>query len=476
MFKFLKDKLKSVVSKFSKDVDEKTEKIEEPVEEIEETSVEPVVENEEKKVEPEVKVKKETEEIFEDKVETHVKEEVKVEKTKVQVGKEPAKKEEVKEIVSDKKVEKPDTIQEISKEEIIEDKIKVPVKEVVKEKDIKQHTTLSTPSNEPLVTSKVEIQKEEKSLEEVDKKLKETESKLEEVMEKKPKGIFGKLKEAITKKSLSEKEFENLFFEIEMVLLENNVAVEVIEKIKIDLKKELVDVKVLRGKVKDIIESTLKNSLVEILNINTIDLFSRIKEKKPYVIVFVGINGTGKTTSVAKFAKMIQLEGLTPVLAAADTFRAAAIQQLEEHANNLKVKMIKHDYGSDPAAVAFDAVKYAEAKGSDVVLIDTAGRQHSNTNLMDELKKLIRVVKPDLKLFVGDSLTGNDCVEQATKFNEAVGIDANVLTKVDVDEKGGAALSVAYVTGKPIIYTGSGQEYENLEKFDYKRIIEQLGF
>ena len=173
---------------------------------------------------------------------------------------------------------------------------------------------------------------------------------------------------------------------------------------------------------------------------------------------------------------MLTMHGLSVVMAAADTFRAAAIQQIEEHAKKLDVKLIKHDYGSDPAAVAFDAVKYAEAKNIDVVLIDTAGRQHSNSNLMDELKKVIRVSNPDLKIFVGDSLTGNDCVEQSTKFNEAIGIDANILTKVDVDEKGGAALSVSYVTGKPVIYIGKGQDYEDLEKFDYEKILENLGF
>ena len=199
------------------------------------------------------------------------------------------------------------------------------------------------------------------------------------------------------------------------------------------------------------------------------------KANKPLVIVFVGINGSGKTTTIAKMAKYFMNNDFKIVMVASDTFRAAAIQQLEEHANNLGVKMIKHDYGSDPAAVAFDGIQYAESHGIDVVLVDTAGRLHSNVNLMDELKKIIRVSKPDLKIFIGESITGNDCVEQAQKFNEAVGIDGIVLSKADVDEKGGAALSVAYVTGKPILFLGTGQEYGDLQKFDKSVVLSNLG-
>jgi fused signal recognition particle receptor len=187
------------------------------------------------------------------------------------------------------------------------------------------------------------------------------------------------------------------------------------------------------------------------------------------------VNGSGKTTTIAKMVKLFQDNNMKCVIAASDTFRAAAIQQLEEHANRLKVKLIKHDYGADPAAVAYDAIEHAKAKDLDVVFIDTAGRLHSNTNLMDEMKKIIRVAKPDMKIFIGESITGNDCVEQAKQFNEAVGIDAIILSKADVDEKGGAAISVSYVTGKPIIYIGTGQEYNDLEKFDKKLVLGTLG-
>ena len=204
-------------------------------------------------------------------------------------------------------------------------------------------------------------------------------------------------------------------------------------------------------------------------------MLEKIKQKKPFVICFVGINGSGKTTTIAKIAKLLLNKKFTVVLAAADTFRAAAIDQLQLHANKLGVKLIKHNYGSDPAAVAFDAVKHAQAKGVDVVLIDTAGRMHSNENLIDEMKKIVRVAKPDLKIFVGESITGNDCVEQAKQFNEAIGIDAIILAKADVDEKGGAAISVSYVTQKPIVYIGTGQDYEDLKEFDQKMVINSLG-
>ena len=260
-----------------------------------------------------------------------------------------------------------------------------------------------------------------------------------------------------------------------MALLENNVSVEVIEKIKEDLSKELVD-KPLPRDVPKKIEETLSKTLNEILTFDKIDRLEKAKGKKPLIITFFGINGTGKTTSIAKLANYFKENNLSVVLAACDTFRAAAIQQLEEHANKLEVKMIKHDYGSDAAAVAFDAVKYAEKKGIDVVLIDTAGRLHSNTNLMAELEKIIRVTNPDLKIFVGESITGNDCIEQARKFNELVEMDGAVLTKADIDEKGGAPLSIAYTIKKPILFLGMGQEYKDLEEFDKKVILDRLGF
>ena len=176
-----------------------------------------------------------------------------------------------------------------------------------------------------------------------------------------------------------------------------------------------------------------------------------------------------------QWANLLKQNGKSVVMAAADTFRAAAIDQLQEHADKLKIKLVKHDYGSDAAAVAFDAIKHAEAKGVDVVLIDTAGRLHSNTNLVDEMKKIVKIANPDLKIFVGESITGNDCVEQATQFNEAIGIDGIILSKADIDEKGGAAISISFVTQKPILYLGTGQEYKDLKPFNAKELLASLG-
>jgi len=292
------------------------------------------------------------------------------------------------------------------------------------------------------------------------------------------KGFFTKITETFTKIQISEEKFEELFWDLEVVLLENNVAVEVIDKIKRDLKKELMNGKVSRKGVEEMVLSTLRQSIIELFDVEKINLIQRIKDKRgkgqPYIMAIIGVNGAGKTTSIAKLAHKFQNEGLSVVFAASDTFRAAAIQQLEEHANRLNIKMIKHDYNSDPAAVAFDAIKYAEAHNVDVVMIDTAGRLHSNTNLMRELEKVIRVCKPDIKVFVGESITGNDCVEQAKEFDKAVGIDAIILAKADVDDKGGAAISVSYILQRPILYLGTGQTYDDLKEFDSKLVLESL--
>ncbi|MEK6900415.1 MAG: signal recognition particle-docking protein FtsY, partial [Nanoarchaeota archaeon] len=288
--------------------------------------------------------------------------------------------------------------------------------------------------------------------------------------------FFSKVKTSLTTKTISAEKFEELFWELEVTLLENNVSVEVIEKIKEDLKVELVD-KPLPRDVAGKIEDTLKKTLKEILSYEPVELLEKIKDKEgTFVIAFFGINGTGKTTSIAKLAYYFQQHKISVVLAACDTFRAAAIQQLEEHADKLGIKIIKQDYGSDAAAVAFDAVKYAEKNKIKVVLLDTAGRLHSNTNLMKELEKIIRVAKPDFKIFVGESITGNDCIEQARKFNELVEMDGAILTKADVDEKGGAPLSISYTIKKPILFLGVGQRYEDLEKFDAELILKRLGF
>ena len=314
--------------------------------------------------------------------------------------------------------------------------------------------------------------KEEKKQEEVEK-----EPEKEEVKEEKPKKkILKKIKERISTRRISEQRFENLFNDLEIVLLQNNVAVEVIDKIKESLKVDLVNIGV-KGKVSNAINTSLKESIEGVLEETNFDLVKEVenKKEKPYVIVFVGVNGSGKTTTIAKIANLLLKNNLKCVLVAADTFRAASIQQLEEHARKLNVKVIKHDYGADPAAVTFDGVKHAKARNIDVVLVDTAGRQHKNINLIDEMKKIVRIANPDLKLFVGEAITGNDCINQAREFDKAISIDGIILTKQDVDEKGGTAISISFVSSKPIVYIGNGQKLGNLERFNKDDIIKNIG-
>jgi fused signal recognition particle receptor len=292
--------------------------------------------------------------------------------------------------------------------------------------------------------------------------------------EAKPAGIVERLKKAVMEKVIEEKDILPVLCDIQTGLLESDVALEVAEKIIDDLKNALVGKSIPRGQLEQTIRESMRKSVYEILNQPDPDMFKLAKTKKPLKVIFIGFNGTGKTTSIAKLAHKFKVAGLRPVMAAGDTFRAAAIDQLEEHGRRLGVDVVKQKYGSDSAAVIFDAIKAAEARGYDVVLADTAGRSHANLNLMDEIKKVIRVNKPDLKVLVIDSLTGNDAVEQARTFNEAVGIDGVIMTKADVYEKGGAVLSTAWTIKKPILYIGVGQGYDDLQPFDAKKIADGL--
>ncbi|EDY36624.1 signal recognition particle-docking protein FtsY [Aciduliprofundum boonei T469] len=276
-------------------------------------------------------------------------------------------------------------------------------------------------------------------------------------------------------KKITEDKLEDFLWDIEVALMEADVAVDVIEKIKNDLKKALVGKKVkLRADMGKIVEDTLKKSIKDILSKDfDFDEFIR-NAPRPTVIMFLGVNGTGKTTVIAKLAKYLKDKGYSVVMAAGDTFRAGAIEQISIHGDNLGIKVIKHQAGGDPAAVCYDAIEHAKAKHRDFVLIDTAGRMQTNRNLMEEMKKIKRVAKPHLTIFVGDALAGNDAIEQAKKFEEAVGIDAVILNKVDADAKGGAALSIAYELNKPIIFLGNGQKYDDLMKFDVNWFLHRI--
>ncbi|USG98950.1 signal recognition particle-docking protein FtsY [Thermococcus argininiproducens] len=297
--------------------------------------------------------------------------------------------------------------------------------------------------------------------------------------------MFGKLKEKLSsfvdkvaQTEISEKDVENALWDLELELLEADVALEVVDELKERIKQKLVGQKVKIGTNKrEIVENAVRDAVLEVLTPEKrIDLLEIIKSKreKPFVVVFVGFNGSGKTTTIAKLANWLKKHGLSAVIAASDTFRAGAIEQVEEHAKRVGVKIIKHGYKSDPAAVAYDAIEHAKARGIDVVLIDTAGRNELNRNLMDEMKKIVRVTKPDLVMFVGDALAGNAIIEQARQFNDAVKIDGVVLTKLDADARGGAALSISHSIGAPILFVGVGQGYDDLMPFDEKWMLERL--
>ena len=288
-------------------------------------------------------------------------------------------------------------------------------------------------------------------------------------------GLFSFVRE----KTIQEKHVEDVLWELEMGLLEGDVAMEVASAVVDSVKDNLVGKKIKRSN--DIGEYTyyaLRDAVAEIIDVPGKSMTEMIEEKKaqgePLVVMFVGINGTGKTTTIGKLANYYLKKGYTPVIAASDTFRAGAIEQVTHHADNVGVKIIKHQKGSDPAAVAFDAVEHAKAQGKELVLIDTAGRMQTNTNLMDEMKKIKRVSKPDLVIFVGDALTGNDATEQAKKFNEAIDIDGVILTKADADSKGGASLSIGYVIQKPIMFLGMGQGYDDIMEYDSEWMLNQL--
>ena len=288
-------------------------------------------------------------------------------------------------------------------------------------------------------------------------------------------GLFSFVRE----KTIQEKHVDDILFELEMELLQGDVAMEVATEVVDGVKDNLVGKKIKRSNdITELTYNALKDTVADIIDIPGKSMTEMLEEKKaqgePLVVMFVGINGTGKTTTIGKLANYYLKKGYTPVIAASDTFRAGAIEQVTYHADNVGVKIIKHKKGSDPAAVAFDAVEHAKAQGKELVLIDTAGRMQTNTNLMDEMKKIKRVSNPDLVIFVGDALTGNDATEQAKKFNEAIDIDGVILTKADADSKGGASLSIGYVIKKPIMFLGVGQGYDDIMEYDADWMLNQL--
>jgi fused signal recognition particle receptor len=295
--------------------------------------------------------------------------------------------------------------------------------------------------------------------------------------------LRGALDTAVTKattKELNEKNLSDAVWELQMVLIQNDVAVEVAEHVCNLTKEKLLGTRAGRMEnLQKVFKTAIHESVLEVLKpeypLNLIEFASEKKTKgQPTTIMFVGVNGTGKTTTLAKMAKLLQKNGFSVVIAAGDTYRAGSIEQLQQHADRLGIRVIKQSYGSDAAAVAYDAIAHAKSKKIDIVLVDTAGRMQSNKNLLKEMEKIARVAQPDIKLFVGDALAGNDVLSQAKEFHNSIQIDGAILTKVDADPSGGAALSIAYVTGRPILYVGVGQEYDDLKSFDPEWFAKRL--
>jgi fused signal recognition particle receptor len=342
-----------------------------------------------------------------------------------------------------------------------------PVEEVVESLEELESPVEVSPSPEEEVNSKTELPAEET------KPVSEEENK-----NNKKFGFAQKAKALVFEREfiLDEDDLEEPLWDLEMALLESDIALSVSEAIVSSVKGQLVGTRRRIGSnTGNIVEDALKNAIYDVMSANVFDLDEFVKNaEKPVHIVFIGINGTGKTTSIAKLSKRFKDQGMSVVVAAGDTFRAGAIDQLAIHANKIGVKIIKHQEQGDPAAVIYDAMQHAKAHDVDVVLSDTAGRMHTNINLMEQLKKVCRVAPPDLIIFVDEAVAGNDAVERAAQFNDAVPISGSILTKTDADSKGGAAISIAYITGKPILFLGMGQGYDDLRKFDPQWFVDQL--
>lgn len=301
-------------------------------------------------------------------------------------------------------------------------------------------------------------------------------SKIREVL----KSFTKRVAEAIKYRELSEEEINEFCDKLLLDLVEADVAFDAAQQIVEAIKHNLREVKIVRGKNSEeiainITRETIREMLNRGISKNFLNLIREsLHTSRPVKIIFAGVNGVGKTTTIAKIAYLCIQNSLKPIIVAADTFRAGAQEQLKKHSINLNIPFIGGRYGSDPASIAFDGIIYASKNGYDVVLIDTAGRMHVDIDLMNELKKIVKVVNPHLKILVVDALTGNDAIEQARLFDNTIGIDGVILTKIDADAKGGAALSVILGVGKPIFLVGTGQRYEDLEIYDPEQILRRL--
>jgi fused signal recognition particle receptor len=341
-----------------------------------------------------------------------------------------------------------------------------------------QITERIEPEQKPNIRTPQETpEKLPESVHEISEKKKPLRTKPEKARERVKLSPFSMIKSFIKSEvEISEGDISDMLDELELELLEGDVDMEVAEFIKQDLHDRLIGQKVKKKELDDFIRGVITETLTTVMSAGEkFDFLTKTgNSDEPTKIMFLGVNGSGKTTTIAKVAHLLLANRKKVVFAAGDTFRAAAIEQMGVHAKRLGVKMVKRDYGADPASVAYDAVNYARAHSIDAVLIDTAGRQDTNVNLLNELKKMERVIKPDLKIFIGESVAGNAIIDQLTSFNKEIGVDGVILTKLDCDPKGGTMLSIGKSTGIPIIYIGTGQEYDDLRPFDAKEMAERI--
>ncbi|WP_440060175.1 signal recognition particle-docking protein FtsY [Thermogladius sp. 4427co] len=284
--------------------------------------------------------------------------------------------------------------------------------------------------------------------------------------------VLSSFVDKITSVAFSKEKLLEEIEELKIQLVSNDVVYEVAE----DLAGKLADAvenKLVRNR-KELVEYMRNILLGYFREAGSIDLESLARNNKPFKIVFLGVNGVGKTTTIAKIAFYLRGKGFKPLMVAADTFRAGAQEQLKIHGDRIGIPVFTGRYGADPASLAFDSISYARNRGFDIVLIDTAGRMHTDVDLVEELRKIVRVVKPHLRVLVVDALTGNDSIQQAIFFNEKIGVDAVVVAKVDAYEQGGVPLSIAYAIRKPIIFIGIGQDYKDLKPFDPIEYLEKI--
>jgi len=387
-------------------------------------------------------------------------------------------------------------VEAISKKTKEKEEVKEEVKPIEPVEEIQEVKEAEKPVEKPVETAELPEEKEEVT-EIAEEKIPEPQLEVKEQVEEKPiepprkedfaepekkKSWFGKIKEkfvkAVFEKKLTEEDMEPILNELETGLIEADVALEVAEKIKNDLKTDLVGREIKRGKEKEIVLESLKQSLLGILSVPRIDLEEVIRksksENRPALFLFFGINGVGKSLNLSKMAKYLKEKGHQPILAAGDTFRAAGDEQLEIYANRIDVPVVRQQRGADSCAVIFDARKSAEAKGCDVVLGDTSGRMHTKKDLLDELAKIVKVNKPDLKILVLDSLSGSDVVQQFEFFDKSVGIDGVIFSKIDVNEKGGNILSICYNFKRPVLFLGTGQEFQDMMEFVPEKFVNTL--